>query len=187
MKFNLFDESTWERSIVKIDVQQAITNKALGAIGQKINAIRDLREKLLKTSSGIDNKELQMALDLKASNPEAFRIMDIEIIYPNNEISLLIQDCSFIIDFWAANDTSGRALGWRNILPSLKRLEPYLEGDFFKTSSQRFEQLITIKVTGNAAWAVFYVTESNNKYYRLKVTQLQKEFEAYKKLDNLEF
>lgn len=165
MKFDIFNENTWLPEAVNIEKQ--IRNKALGSIGQMVYQLRQLKEKLEKHNHMDTNEELQIASRLK---PDTYRIMQIEIIHSGGQIANTLQNINKVLDFW--KDTSARELNWRGILPTLTQIKPYLDGNNY--DEDLYRELVTTKVTGNAAWEAYLGMALDNIRNRKTIETLRK-------------
>lgn len=180
MKFNLFDESTWATA-TQLEIEDRITNKALGAIGQKIHEMRQLRETLTsKIRELIKSKEESeayvIASELMKSDPEAAKLMDVEIVYDKIEVANIIQIIDKTLEFW--KDTEVRRYKWRELLPDLKKLEPYLPNkNGFFGPYENLESLAGPKVTGNKAWECYLGAESRFRYYHKQYKAAQEKLD----------
>lgn len=172
MKFDLFNESTWLHHTHQ-QIEDIITNKALGAIGQKIHEMRMLRERL---TSGIkdlikskeESDAYIIASELMKSNPEAAKLMGVEIVYDKIEVANIIQIIDKTLEFW--KDTEARRYRWRELLPDLKQLEPYLPSkhavSYYGHDMQKsLAALAGPKVTGNKAWECYLNAERDRRYF----------------------
>jgi hypothetical protein len=181
MKFDIFNESTWTAA-TQLEIEDRITNKALGAIGQKIHEMRMLRERL---TSGIrelikskeESEAYIIASELLQSNPEAAKEMNVEISYDKVEVKNIIQIIDKTLEFW--KDTEARRYRWRELLPELKQLEPYLpskNGAFSYYHRDMQESLAALagpKVTGNKAWECYLNAETARRYFHAKYKAAQ--------------
>lgn len=164
MKFNLFDESTWRPSVV-VDAEKAIANKAMGAIGQTVSELRFLKQKLQEDLQLSDDDDYVIARQLKNENPEAFALMQVEIQHSDGQVAEIIKDIDFILDSWA--DKEGRESNWKNLLPALKRLQPYLNTrNNYLHHPHNINEVRQITVKGNAAWTVFLATRKREEMWR---------------------
>ena len=154
MKFDVFNKDTWIAEKY-IDPTEVINNKAVGHIGQMIRPIRELKETLIKKSELDKQTEYQIAIDLENLNPAAFKLMNINYIFPENKINPILCAIDIVLSFWAVKDNREEG-GWRTILPQLEILKPYIkESSKFFDSNVPVEELSKIEVHGNAAWEAY--------------------------------
>lgn len=159
-KFNLFDESTWRTAVV-VDIEKSITNKAVGAIGQIVHELRKIKQ-TLTTAPKYDQEDYVIARALKDINPEAYNIMQIEIIYSDEKVSDIIRDIDFIIDSW--QDKEWRESNWKQLLPALNRLAPFLQKpQYGRSHYSPLTKLVNITVKGNAAWVAYRDIEKRRR------------------------
>jgi hypothetical protein len=180
MKFNIFDQTTWQAAQPSLKVvEEQITNKALGAIGQKIYELRQLKEKIeivFKTGRP-STDSYRIATELLDHSSAAAKQMQIEIIYTHVECARVIDNINKVLEAW--KDNEARKHSWRNLIPLLKELEPYLTGSgrphFYNRSiDEKVKELIEVKVKGNEAWEVYLASERRAASYKEKFETLQK-------------
>lgn len=159
MKFDIFNESTWQPEAVSIE--KAISNKALGSIGQMVYKLRLLKEKLEQNNKLEDNSDYQIAENLRITQPSAHRLMRVQVIHSGNEIADTLQAINQVLTFWS--DKDAREHGWRSLLPFLQKLKPYVDDNNY--SDDKYKALISTKISGNAAWDVYLAAEHKAKMY----------------------
>lgn len=168
MTFDLFNESTWHSVVSVADLEKRIRNKALGHIGQMISEIRSLRAALQQGTDLASNVDFAAAEYVRNFSPAAFEQMQIQIIYPNDDMANLIRTIDEVLDFW--KDKKVREYNWKSILPKLKDLKPYLKdkGQFalYDRSAENLRTLINVKVKGNEAWNLYIKTYRDEQYFR---------------------
>ena len=167
-KFNIYDETTWAHSIL-FDLEGAIKNKAMGAIGQKIGIIREVKDKIenyLASSDAFDNKDNDryiIARHLMSHNMEAAIVMDIAIHYKNQKIATLMNNIDTVLTFW--KDTVSREINWKLILPYLKELKPFIDESNSFDIDESLKTYCAPVVTGNEAWEEYYLAKKFSNYY----------------------
>jgi hypothetical protein len=174
--FNIFDKSTWAPEVPK-DINQIITNRALGAIGQKIGELRTLEDNLKKHHvAPVDNVEYTFAKELLDHSPEIAKIMEVRVHYPDDAIAHALNDIAFIMERWS--DVSRRRSSWQELIPVFTRLKPFLDTDVY---TPPLETRLQIKVSGNAAWDLYLrkskhlqVAEDNLNLYRKERHEIAK-------------
>lgn len=164
-KFDLFNPTTWHAA--PVDVEALITNKAVGAIGQKVNELRELKERLLRANKQQKNSDYDIVTALKNSNPDAYECMGIRIAYPADAIGTLMTDIDFILNAWNRKRQDERRQIWRSLVPVFERIKPYLDGnrgDYYdrRQGQEALEAVCTIKVEGNPAWDVYLAEVKRN-------------------------
>ena len=157
MKFDIFDERTWE--LPQEDPYIKIRNKALGAMGQKISQLRLLKNALHDQHKF--GKTYEYAERLKAANPAAYQIMQVSYVFPDAEIADLMKTIDSILDAWS--DVKSREENWKSIIPYFKKLQPFLDNNYY-TMKSTVDKILEVKVVGNAAWDV-YLSECKSDDY----------------------
>lgn len=160
-KFNIFNESTWTPVLKEENIEATITRKALGSIGQLVGEMRLVKSKLQMFHEKEKEADFLIAQDLFNENPEAFKLMEVVIKYPDNLIGDVLRDIDFITTVWA-NKTE-REKNWRGLLPAIKRLEPYLHN-----SNPTMYYDFKTEISGNAAWDVYCASQTRLAIVRKK-------------------
>jgi hypothetical protein len=174
-KFDLFNEHTWEIEIQ--DREKLLRNKAMGHLGTTMGDVRALRDTIEaeQIKSSENNEDLRLALALQKSNPEAFKIMAVNIIYPDAEITEILRLIDQVMVFW--NDKDTRDANWRHIVKLIQPLKPYLERDrtYYGRDNHRqnIDGLVSVKVVGNVAWEVYKTAESRSSYWYAKYESIK--------------
>lgn len=163
-KFDPFNESTWKLN--NADVEEQLANKAVGAIGQKIHLIRELKASLEKKFDAEDQFEYWLAKNLEQRNPKVYKLMGIIVDVPDADIKKLLHSIDTVLDMW--KDVSNRRSNWRQMIPYLKDIAPLMDKNSLKYNEVK--GLISAKIIGNDIWEEYL-----NTYKGLNAT-----IEAYK-------
>lgn len=118
----------------------------LGKIANRIGEIKVLRQKLTSHLKK-DSFEYTTAENLKNSNYEAFRIMEVIYYYSEENSRIVLRMIDKVLDFW--KDDKNRTVNFQQILPEIQALEPYLN------DPDQLNSLNKIQVRGNAAWKLY--------------------------------
>lgn len=148
MTFNIFNKNTWSQE-EKCKCNLRLEGKAIGAIGNIIPKIRDLKKVIYQGTRCDTNLEYQIAQHLKNDDPSAHHLMGITYTYPNDDVKFVINNIDELLTLWATHDKSSV---WRRSADLLLKLEPYLSETQAKDN---VFDLTQIKVQGNAAWYVY--------------------------------
>lgn len=174
-KFDLFNEYTWDIEIQ--DREKLLRNKAMGQLGSTMGDIRILRDTIEaeQLKSNEKNEDFRLALALQKSNPEAFKLMAVNIVYPDAEIAEILRLIDLVMEFWI--DKDNRDAQWRHIVKLLQPLKPFLEKDrsYYSNNNRQkaIDGLVSVKVIGNAAWEVYKTAESRSSYWYAKYNEIK--------------
>jgi hypothetical protein len=149
-KFNIYDESSWSASATP--TQKDIDNRAIGAIGNRIGEIYALKRKLENPS--LNNEDYNIAEELRKFNKTAYDLMEISYKFPDAEVAKLLSITIQIENIW--KNYEQKWLRWREVLPLIKEIEPYLRSYRNATIiDDAMKDLTKTQVLGNEAWAVY--------------------------------
>jgi hypothetical protein len=154
-KFDIFNPNSFV--IAAFDPEEKLRNSAMGAIGNRIRDLKDLKKKIedRAQTNGEVNSEYQIAENLKERNLSAYKIMEIFYELSDEKVEKTFNSINKILTIWA--DKENRTSNWRQILSLFKDLEPYFKNkhSFYDTTDSKINELVSIKVFGNEAWKVY--------------------------------
>lgn len=168
-KFDLFNKATWNEP--PSDIETKLRNKAIGWISSRLGELRKLRETILAKNGFTD--EYHIAEDLRCSNPEAYRIMEVSIRYSDNKVNDVVKRIDEVFACWS--DSGQRDNNWRHIA---NLLEPFKELFYPSNASyynpfnlaNEVEKFIKVEVNGNEAWKAYLKQAQEHKrwhgYYK---------------------
>lgn len=168
-KFDLFNEKTWAPEM--LDMERQITNRALGHIGQMLSSLMVAKEKLLEAS--FETEEYLIAQELQKKNPTAYAMMGITICYPDKAHADTLSSIDEVFSFWGKG-VEHRQSFWRSLIPTLKKLQPYLEKStaWDRNPIDSEVNKIKIEVKGNAAWDEYLAVKKQIKYLSAAYSKL---------------
>jgi len=182
MKFNLFDESTWQNNKKNVDPEIQMRNKVLGHMGNAMRDVHDLRRKIEKLDQ-LDSEDYKISEVLRSRNFEAYKLMEVSVEFADANIKYILEQIDTLIKFWGDKDS--REHTYKQHLNLFRNLAPYLKDDYSFGSSYSIRDanitnLATVKVKGNAAWKVYLEAAKSRNYYIDKYSSLQDENEKLK-------
>jgi len=163
-KFDVFNSSTWV--LEEQSLEEKLANKAQGAIGQKLNELRALKEKIEKLLKNKEKSEdWQIASELLDTNKAAFDIMQISFEFPDKKIGMIFTIIAKIEEIW--KDQIGRKYQWRKVVELMAPLQPYLEDkSYYHTAEAALQFITSVQVSGNSAWEAYLSVAKDEKKYR---------------------
>lgn len=164
-KFDLFDKSTWVDT--SISIQEKVKNKALGWIGGHMGDIRQLRKAIIGKNAFTE--AYHIAEDLRSSNPEAYKLMEVSVVYSDTRVNDVIQRIDRVLAFWA--DTNNRSNNWEQISDLLQPLQEFFCKHSHRYSfslNERLDKLVQVEVNGNEAWKAYLGQAHCHKFYQEK-------------------
>lgn len=157
MAINILDPKTW--TVSDVDQTELIKRKVLGAMGNKIGELKHFRNTLNNCVS-TGNPDYGAAIYLRDNNPEAFKIMEVSFVYPDNDQKAsLIDKLDQILKIWS--DVPNRFVNAEKISSLISEVENHLPKDAFGKYIHR--STIEIKVSGNAAWELYLNLRKTNE------------------------
>lgn len=156
-KFDLFNELTW--AYEPQDYETLIANKALGHIGSRVGKLQILKQHLQNKANLYNAAEFTLA---KSLSKEVAEILQVKIEYPDSNIEKLLCQIDSVLDVWARG-TEYRQKHWKELIPTLKILDPYIQENLsYHYPVSSIVGIASPKVSGNAAWQV-YLEEHLNR------------------------
>lgn len=184
MKFNLFDESTWQNNKKVVDPEIRMRSTVLGHMGNAMRDVRDLRRKI-EAEDMFDNDEYKISLVLKDRNPEAYKLMEVSVEFSDANTKYILDQIDSLIEFWS--DKERRDILYKQYIPVFRNLEPYLKrqqcatfGDMFDEREKNIKNLVSVKVKGNAAWKMYFEVTKSRDYWMGIYTAKQEEIDSIK-------
>ena len=167
MKFNLFDETTWAGDLTS----KLLLSKVQSTIGNKVGELKLLKSEINNKFSNI-NYEYNIAENLKKSNFEVYKIMDIRYEYPDNNVLDILNTINQIISMWQDRITKSESINYKHIISLIQKIDSHIRNVG--------ADLLDTKVNGNLAWDMYLsnikeISDSNKKITDLsnKITILE--------------
>lgn len=181
MSFDIYNQATWDPNYMVASGQEVLKNKAMGAIGNMIGDIKELKVRL--ESQVQETKEYNIAQQLMKNNFELYFMMNISYEYPNEKFAETLGAVNAILEMW--KNVQNRHASWREIAAKINELKEFMpdkkRGGYFYTSNEHIknaERLNTIKVCGNVVWTNYLRQEERVTFWRDKAEEYRKQYDG---------